>query len=91
MQAHHMPQKQLGFLAEEDGGAIVMKNADHYKTRTFGGKGRFTAGEDADLSFRDVLAKDIRDYRNVMGPNHNSDIGELLDFYRSKHPGLINK
>ena len=88
---HHMPQHALGFLPHRDGGAIVMSHADHRLTRTFGAYGRKTKMNDAGLSFRDVLAKDIRDLRSKFGSKYNCGIRDLLDHYNTEQQELMKK
>ncbi len=88
---HHMPQDKLGFLPRRQGGAVMMTQADHELTRTFGAKGRRTAAEDAGESFRKVLAKDIRDLRQKFGSKYDDGIRQMLDYYKKEHPDLINK
>jgi hypothetical protein len=85
---HHMPQDALHFLPRDEGGAIVMKQADHALTRTYGARGRATKAADAGLSFRDVLAMDIWDMRRIVqiqygDPTYfNPGIRDLLAYYR---------
>lgn len=68
-----------------------MVDVDHKLTRTFGGKGSVTKFADVGLSFRDVLAKDIRDLRSKFGPKYNSGIRDLLDHYYTNQHGLMRK
>lgn len=86
---HHVPQQGLGFLPRRDGGAIVMHKVDHEQTRTFGAKGRFTKVQDAALSFREAVAKDIVDLRRKFGTKYDQGIRGLLEYYRRRHPNLI--
>lgn len=89
--AHHMPQAALNFTSRVDGGAIVMTTAEHAATRTFTFKGAATVIEDAATSFRDVLAKDIRDVRNIVGTKYNQGLRDVLDYYRQNFPDLMKK
>jgi hypothetical protein len=91
LEAHHMPQKDLGFTTEDEGGALVMDRAEHYRTRTWGSRGKVTAREDADLSFRQVLAKDFRNVRSIAGTRYNSGLRQLLGYYRENFPELMRK
>ncbi|SES47801.1 RHS repeat-associated core domain-containing protein [Actinokineospora terrae] len=85
---HHMPQAALGHTTRRNGGAIVMKQADHELTRTYGPKGRATKQAESGLPFRDVLARDIMDLRRIGqqvygDPTYyNQGIKDLLAYYR---------
>ena len=89
--AHHMPQAALGFTSRAEGGALVMQQAEHVMTRTFGGRGMATAGADAGMPFRSVLAKDIRDVRGIVGSKYNEGMQKLTQYYHENFPGLISK
>lgn len=86
---HHMPQDALGHLPRNDGGAIVMKHADHALTRTYGARGRATKVAEAGLPLRTVLARDIWDMRRIGQQQYgdpgyyNKGIQDLLAYYRS--------
>jgi RHS repeat-associated protein len=86
---HHMPQAAAGFTSRDDGGAIVMTQADHALTRTYGARGRVTKAAEAGLPFRTVLARDIQDVRRIGQIQHgdpsyfNPGITKLLAYYRS--------
>ncbi|WP_229910301.1 polymorphic toxin-type HINT domain-containing protein, partial [Streptomyces fumanus] len=88
LEAHHMPQDGLGFLARNEGGAIVMKASDHALTRTYKSRGRRTKRLEAGLPFRTVLARDIWDMRRIGqiqygDPGYfNTGIRRLLAYYR---------
>jgi RHS repeat-associated protein len=88
---HHMPQDALGFLPRSEGGAIVLPHAEHVLTRTYGGKGGATKKADAGLSFRDVLAKDLRDLRRIAGGKYDQGIRDLLRYYRKNHPQMMKR
>ena len=89
--AHHIPQAALNFTTRADGGAIVMTATQHEATRTYGYNGAMTAIQDAGTSFRDVLAKDIRDVRSIVGSAYNEGLQNVTQYYRQNFPGLINK
>ncbi|MFJ9034902.1 polymorphic toxin-type HINT domain-containing protein, partial [Streptomyces sp. NPDC102274] len=86
---HHMPQDALHHLPRPDGGAVVMKQADHELTRTYGGRGGGTKRRDAGLPFRTVLAMDIWDMRRIGQQQYNdpgyfnTGILEMMAYYRS--------
>lgn len=86
---HHIPQNGLRFLLRDDGGAIVMKQADHALTRNYGYRGRATKAAEAGLPFRTVLARDIWDMRRIGQQQYgdpgyyNKGIQGLLAYYRS--------
>jgi hypothetical protein len=88
---HHMPQAALGFTSRADGGALVMAHAEHALTRTFGGRGIGTAREEAGMLFRDVLARDIRDVRQIAGTKYDPGLRELLRYYYKNFPGLMGQ
>ena len=68
-----------------------MTQAEHVATRTYGFKGVGTLQSDAGLSFRDVLARDIRDVRSIVGLKYNEGLRTLADYYRRKFPDLMGK
>uniref|UniRef100_UPI0010FA176B RHS repeat-associated core domain-containing protein n=1 Tax=Chitinivorax sp. B TaxID=2502235 RepID=UPI0010FA176B len=88
---HHMPQAAAGRTSYEEGGALVMTHAEHVVTRTWGSRGRQTVQADANLPFRDVLAKDIRDVRSIVGKKYNEGLKALTNYYRDTFPKLMNK
>jgi RHS repeat-associated protein len=88
---HHMPQAAAGFTNRADGGALMLPQAEHILTRTYGFKGALTAQQEIGMAFRDVLARDIRDVRSIGGSQYNQGIRDLLDYYRTNFPSLINK
>ena len=86
---HHMPQAALEFTSRAEGSALVMTEAEHALTRTYFGKGAATARADAGLSFRQVLASDIRDVRQIVGSKYDQGLRDLLQYYRVNFPSLI--
>ncbi|MCW3845554.1 hypothetical protein ONA70_36385, partial [Micromonospora yasonensis] len=94
---NHIPQAALNFLPYRDHAAIVMTHADHLLTRTYGPAGRVTKRLDANLSFREVLAKDLQNLRqigekNYGDPGHfNKQIKEILGYYRTNYPDLMKR
>lgn len=86
-----MPQAALKFTSKADGGAIVMTTAEHEATRTFGGKGAATKISDAATSFRDVLAKDIKDVREIVGSKYNEGLQQVTKYYKDNFPDLMSK
>jgi hypothetical protein len=89
--AHHMPQAALKFTGKADGGAVVLTTAEHEATRTFGLKGALTKTQDAALSFRKVLAKDLRDLRSIVGNRYNEGVKDMLKYYKEHFPELMMK
>jgi hypothetical protein len=89
--AHHIPQAAMNFTSRADGGAIVMTTDQHMLTRTFGSAGAVTVRDDAGKAFRDVLANDIRDVRNIGGSQYNSGLQDVLQYYRQNFPELMKK
>lgn len=88
---HHMPQAAAGFTNRADGGALVLSEAEHQLTRTYGFKGALTAEQEASMAFRDVLARDIRDVRTISRSQYNQGLRDLLDYYRTNFPELMLK
>jgi hypothetical protein len=86
---HHMPQRALGFTSADDGGALVMTQAEHAQTRTYFWRGAQSAAQDAGRPFRDVLAADIWDVRSIVGSRYNKGLLALIDYYRTNFPDLI--
>jgi hypothetical protein len=86
-----MPQAAAGRTGYNEGGALVMTQAEHQATRTYGSKGVSTLQSDAGLSFRDVLARDIRDVRSSVGLKYNQGLRDLTDYYRRNLPDLMGK
>lgn len=91
IELHHMPQDGLHFLSRGEGGAIALTKKEHELTRTYGSKGRATKIEDAQLTFRQALYKDIKDIRSFSGPTYNQNLIDLLNYYRNHHPQLMIK
>jgi RHS repeat-associated protein len=89
--AHHMPQAALGWTSLDDGGALVISSGEHYQTRTYGWRGALTVNQDADLAFREVLAKDIWDVRSIASSRYNEGLLDLIDYYRINFPNLMKK
>jgi hypothetical protein len=86
---HHMPQAALKFTSRAEGGALVMAAEEHAATRTYGALGRATARSEAGVAFRDVLARDIRDVRRIVGSKYDEGLRDLLRYYREHFPELI--
>ena len=86
-----MPQAAAGRTGYSEGGALVMTQAENTATRTYGGRGVGTLQSDAGLSFRDVLARDIRDVRSIVGSKYNEGLRDLTDYYRQNFPELMGK
>lgn len=89
--AHHMPQAAAGRTGYSEGGALVMEQAEHVATRTYGSRGVGTLSSDAELSFREVLARDIRDVRSIVGSKYNEGLRALIEYYRKNFPELMSK
>lgn len=88
---HHMPQAALGFTSRADGGALVLPAAEHALTRTYGALGRATRRAEADMVFRDVLARDMRDVRQIAGSRYDQGLRDLLQYYRDNYPELMRR
>ena len=88
---HHMPQVAANFTSRADGGALMMTEAEHVLTRTYGYAGSITAKQEAGMAFRDVLARDLRDVRRIVGGRYNSGMLDLIEYYRVNFPWLMAK
>ncbi len=88
---HHMPQAAQGFTSRAEGGALMLPHEEHVQTRTYGAAGRRTVKLEAGLSFREVLAHDIRDVRRIAGTKYNEGLLKLTEYYRLYFPELMKK
>jgi RHS repeat-associated protein len=88
---HHMPQVALGLTPRSEGGALAMETAEHMATRTYGAAGRATAAAESGLSLRTVLARDIRDVRQIVGPKYDNGLRDLVKYYYGEFPSLMKK
>jgi hypothetical protein len=88
---HHMPQAALEWTSPEDGGALMMTQAEHAQTRTYLWRGAQTAKQDAGRPFRDVLAADIQDVRSIVGSRYNDGLLALIDYYRTNFSQLMER
>jgi len=88
---HHMPQAAAGFTSRGEGGALVLAHPEHVQTRTYGSRGRATARAEKGLSFRDVLARDIRDVRRQFGDKYDEGLRQLTRYYRENFPDLMKR
>lgn len=86
-----MPQAALGRTSHQDGAALVLPHAEHVLTRTYGAKGIATARSEAGFPFRDVLARDVRDIRNIAGTRYNAGMRDIINYYRQNYPELMRK
>lgn len=86
-----MPQAAAGRTGYAEGGALVMTHSEHVLTRTHGSKGASTVLSDANLSFREVLAANIRDVRSIVGPKYNEGLQTLIKYYSEHFPELMRK
>lgn len=88
---HHMPQAAHGFTPYQSGGAIVMPHSEHIQTRNYGRKSAAALASDQGLPFRDVLARDIWDLRQIGGTKYNRGSRELINYYRTNFSELMEK
>jgi RHS repeat-associated protein len=88
---HHMPQAALNFTSREEGGAMMLQQAEHILTRTYLSRGAVLAQKERGLPFRLVLARDIRDLRQITGRRYSDGVKDLLKYYREKFPELIGR
>jgi hypothetical protein len=88
---HHMPQAAMEFTTRAEGGALVLPHSEHVLTRTFGGRGAATLRAEQGMSFRPVLARDMRDIRQLFGPKYDQGLRDLLQYYKQNFPELIAK
>jgi len=88
---HHMPQAAAEFTSRSEGGALVMTAEELALTRIYLSKGATVARAEAGLSFREVLARDIRDVRGIVGTRYNEGLLNLIRYYKENFPTLIKK
>jgi len=88
---HHMPQAAARFTPRAEGGALVLPQQEHVLTRTYGAAGRAVVRQEAGQSFREVLARDIRDIRRIAGTKYDEGVRRLLEYYHQNFPGLMEK
>jgi RHS repeat-associated protein len=86
---HHMPQNaslpSMG-LSRSQGPALGMTQADHALTRTFRGRGARAMRQDAGLTARQRLAKDVWDIKRRFGTKYNKGLLEMLDYANTLRP-----
>lgn len=88
---HHMPQAAAKFTSREEGGALTLPHEEHIRTRTYGVRGRTIVRIEAGLPFRQVLARDIWDVHCIAGAKYNKGLRELIIYYRTNFPALMQK
>jgi hypothetical protein len=69
----------------------MMEASEHQLTRTFFSNGRITAHEEAGMAFRDVLARDIRDVRQIVGPKYDPGLRRVIGYYYENFPDLMRR
>lgn len=69
----------------------MLPEGEHALTRTFGGRGIATSRAEAGMSFRDVLARDMRDIRQIAGPKYDQGLRDLLKYYKTNFPELMRR
>jgi hypothetical protein len=86
---HHMPQAAQGFTPYREGGALVLPHAEHALTRTYAGRANRVLRSEAGMPFRQVLAKDFRDIRNLFGSKYNQGLKDVAKYYKENFGHLI--
>jgi hypothetical protein len=86
-----MPQAAQGFTSAAEGGSLALPHAEHALTRTYGSAGRATLRAEKGMSFRDVLARDLRDIRANFGSKYDQGMRDLLKYYRDNFPDLMGR
>ena len=69
----------------------MMRTASHMLTRTYKYAGLIASRAEAGLPFRQVLARDLWDYRQIEPQLARQVIPAIIDFYRQNYPALIDK
>lgn len=87
--AHHMPQAAMGFTTREAGGALILPDAEHALTRTYFQSGAKTLRLEQGMQFRSVLARDLRDIRQLFGSKYDPGLRDLMKYYRLNFPQLL--
>ena len=83
---HHMPQNAANRaegLSRNDGPALGMSVEDHALTRSYGGRGNRSMADDAGLTPRQRLAKDVRDIRDNFGTNYNQGLLQVIQYAKT--------
>ncbi len=83
---HHAPQNAYNRTigrSRADGPALGMTTEDHVLTRTWRGRGVRSMREDAGLTARQRLAKDVRDVRSHFGRKYNNGAQEMIDYAKT--------
>jgi RHS repeat-associated protein len=88
---HHMPQAAMEFTARAEGGSLVLHHSEHVLTRTYGGRGAVTSRMEQGMSFRSVLARDMRDIRKLFGSKYSQGLRDLLQYYKVNFPELMDR
>jgi hypothetical protein len=88
---HHIPQAAAQYTSRSEGGALALTHFEHTLTRTYGFRGVQFLSEDASISFRQVLARDIWDVRSIAGTRYNAGLLDLIQYYRVNFPDLMAK
>lgn len=102
VESHHAPANSSSPLPRSQGPAIQMKPSDHTLTSSHGHQGADGAAYRAELSkliaegkWRDAMAKEVRDIRNVAreqgdSRKYNEAIAEMLEYFKclEKHNAL---
>ena len=66
---------------------VSVQNAYNVGTRT--SENLLAACEEAGMAFRDVLARDIRDVRQIVGTKYDDGLRQLLRYHRESFPELM--
>ena len=82
--AHHIPQSAAGITSRNDGPAVGMTRADHTRTRTYSARGRNALRQDAGLSPRQRLARDVRDLRANFGSTYRRGSLEAIRYAKTR-------
>ncbi len=94
----HIPQAASNRLPNRgDYASVMLTDAEHALTRDFKGAGIRTKRVDAPLTFRQVVAAKLWNYRSIgqqlyNDPSYfNEQITGVLNFYRTNYPGLLDR
>ena len=94
-EVHHIPAKSVNGLKPDDGPAIKMEKADHYKTASWGRGGDEFRKRQKELidqgKFREAVQMDIDDIHEKFGNKYDDAIAEMLKYIdQLEKEGKIN-
>lgn len=90
---HHMPNKRLPYMTPDQGYAMAITPEEHLRTRTYGRRAITVNNLETHLNFRQKLALDIMDMRNITQVTrgtrtfYNEGLLRAIRYYEFAFPG----